>query len=91
MSMEGPGGPGSRDPGAQRWGAEKEQIDRGAVHHLAHEAERIHAEEAAEMAAERGEAPNESTSSCGEIDRPWGGRHDHGPRFDLGFGGADRR
>lgn len=47
-----PGGAG--DPGAQRWGAEKEQIDKGAQQdHLAHEAERIHAEEA----AERGEAP----------------------------------
>jgi hypothetical protein len=64
MSMQGPGGPGSRDPGAQRWGAEKEQIDKGAAHdHLAHEAERIHAEEAAEMAAERGEVPKPK--------RPW--------------------
>jgi hypothetical protein len=54
MSMQGPGGAGGRDPGAQRWGAEKEQIDKEAEQeHLVHEAERIHAEEA----AERGEAP----------------------------------
>jgi hypothetical protein len=54
MSMQGPGGAGGRDLGAQRWGAEQEQIDKGAKQdHLAHEAERIHAEEA----AERGEAP----------------------------------
>jgi hypothetical protein len=64
MSREGPRETDSRDPGAQRWGAEKEQIDKGAAHdHLAHEAERIHAEEAAEMAAERGEAPKPK--------RPW--------------------
>ena len=50
MSQQGPG----RDIGAQRWGAEKEQIDKGVRQdHLAHEAERIHEEEA----AERGEAP----------------------------------
>jgi hypothetical protein len=50
MSQQGPG----RDIGAQRWGAEQEQIDKGVRQdHLAHEAERIHAEEA----AERGGAP----------------------------------
>ena len=60
MSTEGPGGTGSRDLGAQRWGAEEEQIDKGAAQdRLAHEAERIHAEEA----AERGEAPKPK--------RPW--------------------
>ncbi len=60
MSMEGPGGTGGRDLGAQRWGAGKEQIDKAAQQdHLAHEAERIHAEEA----AERGEAPKPK--------RPW--------------------
>src|SRR4249919_504275 len=49
MSMEGPGGTESRDLGAQRWGAEKEEIDKQArEEHLAHEAERIHAEQAAE-------------------------------------------
>ena len=59
MSLQGPGGPGGRDPGAQRWGAEQEQIDKGARQdHLAHEAERIHAEEA----AERGEVSKK---------RPW--------------------
>lgn len=64
MSMGGPGETESRDPGAQRWGAEKEEIDKQArEEHLAHEAERIHAEEAAEMAAERGEAPKPR--------RPW--------------------
>jgi hypothetical protein len=53
MSMQGPGGAGGRDPGAQRWGAEKQQIDKQAQEeHLVHEAQRIHAEEA----AERGEA-----------------------------------
>jgi hypothetical protein len=58
MSMQGHGGPGVRDLGAQRWGAEKEEIDTEArQEHLAHEAERIHAEEAAEEAAERGEVP----------------------------------
>jgi hypothetical protein len=60
MSMEGPGGTESRDLGAQRWGAEKEEIDKqGREEHLAHEAERIHAEEA----AEREEAPKPK--------RPW--------------------
>ena len=45
-------------------GAEKEEIDKQArEEHLVHEAERIHAEEAAEMAAERGEAPKPK--------RPW--------------------
>ena len=40
MSMPG-GGPQSRDPGAQRWGAEQEQIDKAAEQaHLAHELER---------------------------------------------------
>ena len=64
MSMQGPGGPGSRDPGAQRWGAEQEEIDKQArEEHLAHEAERVRAEEVAEEAAERGEAP--------EPKRPW--------------------
>ena len=64
MSMQGPGGPGGRDPGAQRWGAEKEEIDKQArEEHLVHEAERIRAEEAAEMAAERGETPKPK--------RPW--------------------
>ena len=64
MSMQGPGDPGERDLGAQRWGAEKEEIDKQAgQEHLAHEAERIHAEEAAEEAAERGEAPKPK--------RPW--------------------
>jgi len=64
MSMQGPGGSGGRDPGAQKWGAEKEQIDKQArEEHLVHEAERIHAEEAAEEAAERGEAPKPK--------RPW--------------------
>jgi hypothetical protein len=49
MSMQGPGGAGSGDPRAQRWGAEQQQIDKQAQEeHLAHEAERIHAEEAAE-------------------------------------------
>lgn len=51
MSTSGSGGTGDRDLGAQRWGAEKEEIDRLAQEeHLAHEAERIHAEEAAEEA-----------------------------------------
>jgi len=64
MSMQGPGGPGGRDLGAQRWGAEKEEIDKQArEEHLVHEAERIHAEEAAEEATRRGEAP--------EPKRPW--------------------
>lgn len=65
MTMEGPeDAQDSRDLGAQRWGAEKEEIDKQArQEHLAHEAERIHAEEAAEMAAERGEAPKPK--------RPW--------------------
>ena len=63
MSMEGPGGPGGRDPGAQRWGAEQEEIDKQArEEHLAHEAERIHAAEAAEEAAAHGEPPPK---------RPW--------------------
>ena len=49
MSLQGPGGPGGRDLGAQRWGAEQEQIDKAAQQdRLAHEAEHIHAEEAAE-------------------------------------------
>jgi hypothetical protein len=44
--------------GAQRWGAEKEEIDTEVrQEHPAHGTERIHAEEAAEEAAERGEAP----------------------------------
>ena len=60
MSMQRPGDPGERDLGAQPWGAEKEEIDKQArQEHLAHEAERIHAE----MAAERGEAPKPK--------RPW--------------------
>ena len=65
MTMQGPEDTqDSRDLGAQRWGAEKEEIDKQArQEHLAHEAERIHAEEAAEMASERGEAP--------EPKRPW--------------------
>ena len=54
MSMTGPGGTGGRDLGAQRWGSEQEQINQMAEQErLAHEADRIHAEEA----AERGEAP----------------------------------
>ena len=49
MSMSGPGGDGGRDLGAQRWGAEQDQINQMAEHErLAHEADRIHAEEAAE-------------------------------------------
>lgn len=49
MSMSGPGGTGGRDLGAQRWGAEQEEISHLAEQeHLVHEAERIHAEEAAE-------------------------------------------
>ncbi|HJY32805.1 MAG TPA: hypothetical protein VJ573_07890 [Actinomycetota bacterium] len=60
MSTQGPGERESWDLGAQRWGAEEEQIDKGAAQdRLAHEAERIHAEEA----AERGEAPKPK--------RPW--------------------
>jgi hypothetical protein len=60
MSMQGPGGAGGRDLGAQRWGAEEEQLQKEAQQeHLAHEADRIHAEEA----AERGEAPAKK--------RPW--------------------
>ena len=60
MSTTGPGGAGGRDLGAQRWGAEQEQMAKAAEQeHLAHEAERIHAEEA----AERGEAPAKK--------RPW--------------------
>jgi hypothetical protein len=48
MSMPG-GGPQSRDPGAQRWGAEQEQINKAAEQsHLAHELERAEAERAAE-------------------------------------------
>jgi hypothetical protein len=59
MSLQGPGGPGERDRGAQRWEIEQEQIDKEVRQdHLAHEAERIHAEEA----AERGEVPKK---------RPW--------------------
>ena len=43
MSMQGPGGAGGRDPGAQRWGAEKQRIDKQAQEeHLVHEAQRIH-------------------------------------------------
>lgn len=58
--MEGPGGPGGRDLGAQRWGAEEEEIDKQArQEHLVHETERIHADEA----KERGEAPKSK--------RPW--------------------
>jgi len=68
MSMQGPGGAGGRDPGAQRWGAEKEEIDKQArEEHLVHEAERIHAEEAAEEAALRGEAPKPKPKPK----RPW--------------------
>ena len=53
MSMQGPGGPGGRDLGAQRMGAHEEQLQKEAQQEqLAHEADRIHAEEA----AERGEA-----------------------------------
>ena len=49
MSMTGPGGDGGRDLGAQRWGAEQDEINQMAEReHLAREAERIHAEEAAE-------------------------------------------
>jgi hypothetical protein len=49
VSTSGPGGTGDRDLGAQRWEAEKEEIDHLAQQeHLVHEAERIHAEEAAE-------------------------------------------
>ena len=60
MSMTGPGGAGGRDPGAQRWGAEKEMLEKQAAEeHLAHEVERIHAEEAAEA----GETPKSK--------RPW--------------------
>jgi hypothetical protein len=62
MSMQGPGGAGGRDLGAQRWGAEEEQLQKEAQQeHLAHEADRIHAEEA----AERGEAPAPAKK------RPW--------------------
>jgi hypothetical protein len=60
MSMQGPGGAGGRDPGAQRGGAEEEMLDKEArEEHFVHEAERIHAEEA----AERGQAP--------KLKRPW--------------------
>jgi hypothetical protein len=60
MSMQGPVGGESLDPGARRWGAQKQQIDKEAEKdHLVHEAERIHAEEA----AERGEATKPK--------RPW--------------------
>ena len=53
MSMSGPGGAGGRDRGAQNWGAEHDHIEQFAQQqHLAHEAERIHAEEAAEAAEE---------------------------------------
>jgi hypothetical protein len=49
MSMQGPGGSGSRDRGAMAWGSEKDSVDKAVgQEHLAHEAERIHAEEAAE-------------------------------------------
>ena len=49
MSTSGSGGTDDRDLGAQRWGAEQEEIDHIAQQeHLAREAERIHAEEAAE-------------------------------------------
>jgi hypothetical protein len=49
VSTSGSGGTSERDLGAQRWGAEKEQINHLAQQeHLVHEAERIHAEEAAE-------------------------------------------
>jgi hypothetical protein len=61
MSLQGPGGPGERDRGrgAQRWEIEHEQIEKSLRQdHLAHEAERIHAEEA----AERGEVVKK---------RPW--------------------
>ena len=64
MTMEGPEDTqDSRDLGAQRWGAEKEEIDKEVrEEHLAHEAERIHAEDAAEEAG-RGVAPKPR--------RPW--------------------
>lgn len=59
MSMQGPGGEGGRDLGAQRMGAQRDELDKEAQQeHLAHEADRIHAEEA----AERGGAPAK---------RPW--------------------
>lgn len=49
MSVSGPGGTSGPDSGAQRWGAEQEQIERMAQQkHLVDEVERIHAEEAAE-------------------------------------------
>lgn len=54
MSMQGPGGEGGRDLGAQRMGAQEEELYKEAQQeHLAHEADRIHAEEA----EERGETP----------------------------------
>jgi hypothetical protein len=60
MSLTGPGGAGGRDLGAQRRGAEKEQIDKEVQQdRLVQEAERIHAQEA----AERGKAPKPK--------RPW--------------------
>jgi hypothetical protein len=60
MSMQGPGGEGGRDLGAQRMGAQRDELDKEArLEQLAHEADRIHAEEA----AERGEAPKPK--------RPW--------------------
>ncbi|HEY7661274.1 MAG TPA: hypothetical protein VIC58_11820 [Actinomycetota bacterium] len=56
--MVGPVGEGGGDPGAGRWRAEKDMIDKQAAEeHLAHEAERIHAEEAEEMAEHAGTPP----------------------------------
>ena len=63
MSMSGPGGAGGRDQGAQRWGNEHDHIEEYAQQqHLAHEAARIHAEEAAEAAEEGRALPTK---------RPW--------------------
>jgi hypothetical protein len=64
MTMEGPEDTqDSRDLGAQRWGAEKEEIDKEVrQEHLVHEADRTHAEEAAEEGG-RGAAPKPR--------RPW--------------------
>ena len=65
MSMQGPGGEGGRDRGGMAWGSEKDSVDKAVEQeHLAHEAERIHAEEAAE-AARLGKAPAPKPK------RPW--------------------
>jgi hypothetical protein len=54
MSMQGPGAEGGRDLGAQRGGSLEEQLyEEAQQEQLAHEADRIHTEEA----AERGEVP----------------------------------